>query len=214
MNRTILNPKQIELATVQVDCGGKSGTAFFVATDGDKQILLTSEHNLPEGQPVKLYLNNTEVEAEILERISDRDVAILELKNQSVPIIPDLPLKKIEIPYNEHWETYGFPTQRVNSGGRYTGNISRTNDGTIWDVDLECEQYNNLEQFDGLSGSPLVMNGYVVGVIGYDTVGTLGATSISSITEILNQHHIIVTIDKGHSIPDSIESDISDTTPN
>ncbi|WP_099372146.1 serine protease [Sphingobacterium sp. 1.A.5] len=214
MSQKILNPKQIETATVQVTCGNKSGTTFFVVTEGDKQILLTSEHNLPEGQPVKLYLNDEEVEAEILERISDRDVAILELKNQSATIIPGLPLKKIEIPYNENWETYGFPTQRVNSGGRYTGNVSRTNEGTKWDVDLECEQYSNIKQFDGLSGAPLVMNGHVVGVIGYDTVGTLGATSISSITEILNKHHIIVTIDKGHSIPDSIESDISDTTPN
>jgi len=214
MNRTILNPKQIEVATMPINCGGKSGTAFFVAADGDKQILLTSEHNLPEGQQIILYLNETEVEAEILERISDRDVAILELKNEPTSIISTLPLKNIEIPYNEHWETYGFPLQRVSSGGRYTGNVSRTNDDTKWDVDLECEQYNNLKQFEGLSGSPLVMNGYVVGVIGYDTVGTLGATSISRIAEILNKHHIIVNIDKGHSIPESIESDISDTTPN
>ncbi len=214
MSRKILNPKQIEIATVQIDCGKNSGTAFFVATDIGKQILLTSEHNLPEGQPVKLYLNDEEVEAEILERISDRDVAILGLKNQSETTITGLPLKKMEIPYNENWETFGFPTQRINSGGRYSGNISRINDGTKWDVDLECEQYSNLEKFDGLSGAPLVMNGYVVGVIGYDTVGTLGATSISSITEILNKHHIMVTIDKGHAIPDSIESDISDTTPN
>ncbi|GAB3716355.1 hypothetical protein GCM10027592_57590 [Spirosoma flavus] len=214
MSQKILNPKQIERATVQVTCGNKSGTAFFVATEGDKQILLTSEHNLPEGQPVKLYLNEKEVDAEILERISDRDVAILKLKNKPATIIPALPLKKTEIPYDENWETYGFPTQRVESGGRYTGSVSRTNNGTKWDVDLECEQYNNLDQFDGLSGSPLAMNGHVVGVIGYDTVGTLGATSISSIAEILNKHHIMVTIDKGHAIPDSIESDISDTTPN
>ncbi|GAB3754843.1 S1 family peptidase [Spirosoma pomorum] len=214
MSHKILNPKQTEIATVQVTCGNKSGTAFFVATEGDKQILLTSEHNLPEGQPIKLHLNEKEVDAEILERISDRDVAILELKNKLETIIPALPLKKTEIPYNENWETYGFPTQRVESGGKYTGSVSRTNNGTKWDVDLECEQYNNLDQFDGLSGSPLVMNGHVVGVIGYDTVGTLGATSISSITEILNKHHIMVTIDKGHAIPDSIESDISDTTPN
>jgi hypothetical protein len=214
MNQKILNPKQIEVATVQVTCGNKSGTAFFVAADGDKQILLTSEHNLPEGQPVKIYLNETEVEVEILERIPDRDVAILELKNKLETIIPALPLKKTEIPYDENWETYGFPTQRVESGGRYTGSVSRTNIGTKWDVDLECEQYNNLDQFDGLSGSPLVMNGHVVGVIGYDTVGTLGATSIGSIAEILNKHHIMVTIDKAHAIPDSIESDMSDTTPN
>lgn len=214
MSQKILNSKQIETATVQVTCGNKSGTAFFVATEGDKQILLTSEHNLAEGQPVKLYLNDEEVEAEILERISDHDVAILELKNKTVTIITALPLKKTEIPYDEYWETYGFPTQRVESAGRYTGSVSRTNNGTKWDVDLECDQYKNLDQFGGLSGSPLVMNGYVVGVVGYDTVGTLGATSISSIAEILNKHHIMVTIDKGHSIPDSIESDISDTTPN
>ena len=214
MSQKILNPKQIETATVQITCGNKSGTAFFVATKRDKQILLTSEHNLREGQPVKLYLNEKEVEAEILERISDRDVAILELTNKPATIIPALPLKKTEIPYDENWETYGFPTQRVESGGRYTGSVSRTNDGTKWDVDLECEQYNNLEQFDGLSGSPLVMNGYVVGVIGYDSIGTLGATSIGSIAEILNKHHIMVTTDKGHAVPDSIESDISDTTPN
>jgi hypothetical protein len=214
MNQKILNPKQIEGATVQVICGDKSGTAFFVATERDKQILLTSDHNLPEEQPVKLNLNGQEVEAEILERISDRDVAILELKNELETIIPALPLKKIEIPYDENWETYGFPTQRVNSGGRYTGNVSRTNDGTKWDVDLECEQYSNLEQFDGLSGAPLVMNGHVVGVIGYDTVGTIGATSISSIAEVLNKHHIMVIINKGHAVPDSIESDISATTPN
>lgn len=215
MSQKILNPRQIETATLQVTCGKKWGTAFFVATEGDKQILLTSEHNLSEGQPVKLYINEKEVEADILERISDRDIAILELKNNLETIIPALPLHKIEIAYDENWETYGFPTQRVNSGGRYTGNVSRTNnDGTKWDVDLECEQYNNLDQFDGLSGSPLVINGHVVGVIGYDTVGTLGATSISSIAEILNKHHIIVTIDKVHAIPDSIENDISDTTPN
>lgn len=214
MSQKILNPKQIEIATVQVTCGNKSGTAFFVATEGDKQILLTSEHNLPEGQSVKLYLNEKEVDAEILERISDRDVAILELKNEPAIIIPALPLKKTEIPYDENWETYGFPTRRVESGGRYTGNVSRTNNGTKWDVELECEQYSNLEQFDGLSGSPLVMNGHVVGVIGYDTVGALGATSIGNIAEILNKHHIMVTTDKEHAIPDSIESDISDTTPN
>jgi hypothetical protein len=214
MIQKIINPKQIEVATVRVTCGDKSGTAFFVVTKGNKQILLTSEHNLTEGQPVKLHPNDKEVEAEILERILDRDVAILELKNKPEVIIPGLPLKKIEIPYNQNWETYGFPTQRVNSGGRYTGNISRINDGTIWDVDLECDQYGNLDQFDGLSGAPVVMNGHVVGIIGYDTVGTLGATSITSISEILNKHHIIVTIDKGHSTPDSIESDISDTTPN
>lgn len=211
----ILHPTEIEKATVRVACGNKSGTAFFIFVGNEKQILLTSEHNLPEGESVKLYIGvDEEVEAEILERIPEHDAAILISKLETINNITALPLKNIQIPYNEHWETYGFPVQRINSGGRYNGTISRINEGAKWDVDLECEQYSNLEQFDGLSGSVLIIDGFAVGVIGYDNVGTLGATSIRSIAETLVKHEIIILSNKEHSIPESIEEDISNSKPN
>lgn len=211
----ILHPKEIETATVRVECGNKFGTAFFVSVDDDKQILLTSEHILTEGTQVKLYLDDNEgIEAEVLERIEKHDVAILVTQLTSLKSITGIPLKSMQVPYNEIWETYGFPRQRINTGGRYNGTVSRINDGMKWDIDLECEQYNNLEKFDGLSGSALVIDGFAVGVIGYDNAGTLGATSIRYITEALVKHDIIIISNKEHSIPDSIEKDISNTAPN
>ena len=214
MNNKILHPKTIEEATVQIKCGDKSGTAFFVSGKQNKYILFTAEHNLTEGEPVKLWLRDSEYEADIIEKISGRDVAILELEIEANENIAFLPLKYMQIPYDELWESYGFPTIRVNSGGRFNGRVARINNGTKWDVDLECEQYNKIEQFNGLSGAPLVIEGFVVGVIGYDNVGTLGATSLESVVDVLNRRNIKVETSKEHSIPDSIESDLHGITPN
>lgn len=215
MTARILHPKEVETATVQIECGNKSGTAFFIFVDPEKQILLTSEHNLREGEPIKLYIgDDVEINAEVLERIPHHDVAVLITKLETTNNIIALPLKNIQIPYNENWETYGFPAERVTSGGRYTGTVSRINEGTKWDVDLYCEQYSNLEKFDGLSGSALIIEGFAAGVIGFDNVGTLGATSIRSIAGILATHGVIIANNNEHSIPNSIEEDISDSTPN
>lgn len=215
MTSRILHPKEIETATARVECGNKYGTAFFIFVNNEKQILLTSEHNLPEGKPVKLYVgNDIECDAKIVERIPNHDVAVLITKLETTSNIIALPLKNIEIPYNENWDTYGFPAERVTSGGRYSGTVSRINEGTKWDVDLYCIQYSNLERFDGLSGSALMIDGFAVGVIGFDNAGTLGATSIQSIAEVLVKHGIIIANNKEHSIPASIEEDISNSTPN
>ena len=211
----ILHPKEIETATVRVECGGKSGTAFFIFIDDEKQVLLTSEHNIPEAEPIKLYVGDeAEIDAQILERIPEHDVAVLLVKLDSTADITSLPLMSMQIPYNESWETYGFPAERVNSGGRYSGTVSRINAGTAWDVDLNCAEYSNLEGFAGLSGSALIIDGFAVGVIGFDNAGTLGATSIQRVVDALLQHQITIANDKDESIPDSIQEDISDTTPN
>lgn len=214
MTSRVLHPKDIEKATVRVESYDKSGTAFFIFVDNEKQILLTSHHNLPEGNLVKIYIGITEADAEVLERIPECDIAILVTKLQRTSNIAALPLKSIQLPYNEIWETYGFPAQRVNSGARYTGTVSRINEGTKWDVDLECKQYANLDDFSGISGSPLIIEGFAVGVIGYDNVGTLGATGIRKIVEVLQKYGIVVISNKEHSLPESIEEDIASSTPN
>ncbi|PQA54445.1 serine protease [Siphonobacter curvatus] len=211
----ILDPKNIESATVRITCGKKTGTAFFVFSSNERQVLLTSAHTVSEENPICIrFEDGTIINAELIEKIDSRDVALLYTNIKITDKISFLPLKNTELRYNENWESYGFPVIRVNSGGRYNGTVSRINHGTKWDVDLECSQYSNLEQFDGLSGSALIIDGFVVGVIGYDNVGTLGATSIKSISEYLIKHDIQTLINKDQSIPNSIEKDISDSTPN
>jgi hypothetical protein len=214
MTHKILHPSEIERATVRVDCGTKSGTAFFISTHDSHQVLITSNHNIPKDEGIGVWVEEMKVEGKVIKRFPDRDIALLSISLQNASNLSIIPLKSASIPYNEHWETYGFPAQRVSSGGRYTGTVSRINEGTRWDVDLDCQQYSNIRAFDGLSGSVLLIDGYGVGVIGYDNDGTLGATSIESLAERLIAEGIEIQTDKDHSIPSSIEADLANSTAN
>lgn len=213
MIETILHFKQIEVATFRLTCGSKNGTAFAVQTEKNEQFLLTAEHNLidSENEQIIIEINEKSFPASIVDRIRDKDVALIKIAKQN---ITGLPLAANEIPYNEQWETFGFTSERIFSGGRYNGTVSRINDDTKWDIDLDCRQYVNLTSFAGLSGAPLVVAGKVMGVIGYDLSGSLGATSIKSIFEILSGAGVAVKEETKGDIPASIESDISDSTKN
>lgn len=215
MTQNILHFKEIELATVSITCGTKTGTAFFINTDSDEQYLLTADHNISESdeQEINLDIKETTIPAIVIQRITSKDVAIIKI-NSSLNDILGLPLIADEIAYNEEWETFGFINERIISGGKYNGKVARVNEDTKWDIDLECEQYVNVNSFEGLSGAPLVIGSKVMGVIGYDLTGTLGATSIKSIFEVLAKNGIKAKQEIKGKIPPSIETDISDTTVN
>lgn len=207
----ILNPKTIELATVRIQCGSESGTAFFILVEGDKQILLTAEHNISKEESILVDENIT---AKLLKKIPELDIAILETNIPDISNLTSIPLQDKDVAYNENWETFGFPALRITSGGRYTGIVSRREEATKWDIDLDCKQYTKIDDFRGLSGAPLVIDGYVVGVIGHDNVSTLGASSIRSAIEILRSCNIPFAVHENPAIPHSIEADIQDTKPN
>lgn len=215
MIERILHPQEIEAATVQINSESSSSSAFFVRTTGAEKVLITCNHSLPENENINVTINESEISASIIERIPECDVALIKL-NSEVTNISFIPIKSIDIPYNQSWQSYGFPKIRVNTGGSYNGIVSRIDNSkqNAWDIDLQCDQYKDLEDFEGLSGSPLVMDGYVTGVIGYDNVGTLGATSIKRITECLERNNVLFITVNEISIPQSLESDIAKSKPN
>lgn len=215
MNK-IHNLKSIESAVFRISCGEKNGTTFLVDTEDDRQILLTSNHTLSDAENNDICIqleNGSLILASILIQIPEKDVAVIEI-NSSISNSTSLPLRSELVAYNAEWETFGFPAERINAGARFNGSISRTNEGTKWDIDLECTQYNNLADFEGLSGSPLIVGGYVAGIIGYDITGGLGATSILSIEEKLLEIDITFFKDNFNSVPISIEDELPQTTPN
>ncbi|WP_134391834.1 hypothetical protein [Flavobacterium psychrophilum] len=57
MTQNILHFKEIELATVSITCGTKTGTAFFIKTDSDEKYLLTADHNISESDVQEINLD-------------------------------------------------------------------------------------------------------------------------------------------------------------
>ncbi|MES2063554.1 MAG: serine protease [Bacteroidota bacterium] len=213
----ILHPREIEAATIKIFAAGKVGTAFFVnAVDGDL-LLLTADHNLPEDEQSAVTISLTggiELPVAIVKRLPQKDIALLKLSGPA-PEIKGLPIAASAIAYSSDWESFGFPAERIQSGGRYHGKVSRINTETKWDVDLDCSQYGILTDFGGLSGAPLVIDGLAVGVIGYDLAGTLGATSLAAVAELLGTEQLAWCPEHDvHAIPESIKEDISQAAAN
>ncbi len=216
----IIHPKEVESATVKIKSGNKSGTAFFITTIAKENFLLTAEHNIPEDGVTEIIVSGlhpnlaTELSAIIVKKIPEKDVALLRLL-EPITEIEGLPLAATPIAYDQDWESFGFPAERPQTGGRYNGKVSRINTGTKWDIDLNCVQYGNLSDFAGLSGAPLVIGGLVCGIIGYDLSGTLGATSLTAVFDLLNDTAIHwYSGDDAYAIPDSISEESKQTTPN
>jgi hypothetical protein len=213
----ILHPQEIATATVKIETDGKVGTAFFVNSADGELLLLTAEHNLAEFEQTDVTIvlpGAIKLMAKVLKRIPEKDIALLKL-DASVPGIKGLPVASVAISYGAAWESCGFPAERIQTGGRYDGKVSRINSGTKWDVDLECSQYGTLTDFGGLSGAPLVIEGLVVGVIGYDLAGTLGATSLVATATQLGREQLAWFEEEDlHAIPRSIKEDITHAAAN
>ncbi|RYE56985.1 MAG: serine protease, partial [Sphingobacteriales bacterium] len=215
MIRKILSPFQIEQATVVLNCGRFSGTAFFVSNQQGRQLLITANHNLdPSLQIFIVASSGARYECSLELRIPEIDVSIIACNVSVFAEVQPLPLKVFEIPQNQRWESFGYPSIRIVSGGRFSGKVSRINHGTSWDVDLECDQYSQTGDFAGLSGAPLVVDGFVVGVMLHDNAGTLGATSISRFQEQLKDLKIEVSATSDSQIPDSLAEEIGQVTSN
>lgn len=221
MEKKILHPKEVEVATGIICCGNKTGTAFLIASNSSFPLALTSDHNLKEFAEnieitisIKINAVFTDFKASIVKRIPDKDIALLKL-NETINDIQGLPILVSDIAQNESWNTFGYPSQKVQAGGAFHGTVARINEGTKWDVDLECNQFSTINNFEGLSGSPLIIRDQVVGVIGYQLAGTIAASSIISIQDILDENRIVYEIQNLNSdIPTSIREESSDTTPN
>lgn len=219
MNR-IINNKEIEQGTAIVECGSTTGTAFCVANEDGEILLLTAYHNIEHAGDGKIEVHfNKEGELEsyevsIVESLPDKDVAILRT-NSPVTDLPSLPLVGMKMAYDATWEAFGYPAVKKTDGARINGTIARTNEGSKWDTDLNCDQYASLSSFKGMSGSALIMEGRATGVIGFDLDGSLGATSIAMIEDLLDRHKIIYQSPESEdSTPESIKEDAEDTVAN
>src|SRR5215217_5631053 len=215
----ILHSKEIENAVLEISCNGKTGTTFNVQSTDNEHLLLTAYHLVSQHvlNPVRVKIvrsgNTTEVQAVVVKYDPDQDIALLKL-TQDVSDLKPLPLAAKQLAYGSQWETFGFPAAKVEHGGRYTGTVSSTVEGSIWDSDLNCDQTNILSNFDGLSGAPLVIEGYVVGIINHQLSHSLGATTFLKCRETLNQYDLKYLDTENEAVPASIEEDISDTKPN
>lgn len=212
MNR-IINPQQIQLSTVKIIYKNEQGTGFFIT----KNIILTAYHIILDDviidDSIQIVLNDGSIQkCRVISIDEENDICLLssQFENQDY-----LPLFQSPIRMNENWETYGFPYQGEQEGLRLYGTINQLIGNEKYDFTLNCNEIDLNYNYDGLSGSAIVSDGKVIGVILKQLDDKIGGVSLSKIIDLLKNENVFVqTEDSINEIPKQFGEDIKNIVSN
>jgi hypothetical protein len=218
---TIINPKQLERATVRIVCGQERGSGFFIRED----LVMTARHVvldfIDEKKPIEIEVLNTEGKdisrfaGELVGEDFNLDVAVVKLQDHP-PEDHSLPLYAYKVRYDEAWETFGYSAAQLSVGSRYYGKVIKTNSRQVFDIEIGSDDVKKGHDHSGLSGSAMVVNGKVVGVIISQLLNDqLGVISITKLKYFLNNLDIQINEPRSFDeIPESLVEEIKKAISN
>ena len=189
----ILFPGQLQQAIAQVvatteDGSTEQGTGFLVAPT----LLLTAYHVVHNATEVLVTFlrpsgpQETRATVQKLGNPTD-DIAVLHLLDPPSGL-ESLPLSAVMPRLRTQWETQGFPQTHVLTGRPYQGIVLQRNDVIAWPLTLKVDGATPQDALMGLSGSPLVVEGQVCGMLrlqqGEDVGAMLLAPLIGELTSL------------------------------
>lgn len=189
----------------KVRCGHKDGSLFLLSST----LALTALHVLDDA--VNSH-SQIQVEFPVLkgagcinakivfpystDKSNLPDIALLELSKPILDIEP-LKLARMELTEGAEWLSFGYPFTREETGQLFKGTVAQgivKSDTYQYDIDLFCSD-PNLSDIDysatGASGSPILIGGYVVGVLTDVMPGaTIGVVTITHCQSILEKNGV------------------------
>lgn len=184
MNKTIFT------AIVRLEAGDEHGTAFFIGNN----LLLTARHVVCNAQKNHTIISvHNEYEQLGVCRVKtdfgskDLDIALLETDYES-PFSFELLNLPCDSNLHRGMTIQGFPA--LLHGSKYTVSVDGIkvgSDGVYFDVLAQINNGHPLENYKGLSGSPVInSSGSVVGVVTIQQFVRLGYTSIEKIQTLID----------------------------
>lgn len=183
---------------IKVECGTKSGTAFFVSNNR----ALTAYHNVIDSEDNEIicttnsgFQYKVKLSDKITEHYKRLDVALLVFE-ETVNIFEKLRFTDYkDIRSGTNWVSRGFPSAK----GVYGDNILLGDNNVVnqqlsslrnQKVDIELEHSKKLSTYAGYSGSPLVINNTIAGIINQELLENgeskeLTALSINHFRDLL-----------------------------
>lgn len=213
MNESIFDIKQIEKITGQIDCNNW-GTCFLVSNSVAITARHVVENDFSNNLSVK-FPNITEeiVTGKVIKEDKEFDIALIQLDKEFD--VETFPFSIHPAIRNEKWEAYGFPISKMDSGHISYGTISRTNEnGLDWDIDIQTGS-DDIESHSGMSGSALIVEGKIIGVLIKETEinRTIYAISSIKIQSFLKDNKIPISKPNA-SIPNDLINEVNEIEEN
>lgn len=191
----ILHDKQIKANIAYLKCGNSNGTAFLISSDK----AITALHCIEEynaDTPIELNFKDTIYTGELKAIPINRkmsfdnniDIVVLKLDNEILNQ-EYFKLSKELLSNQSLWKTFGYPNIESIDGMLLEGKILyEKRENNPEDYDLVVKSKETISNIEGLSGSPLIVEGKVYGVIIFDRNkrNTLGVISIKKSIQIFD----------------------------
>ena len=199
MSKTIY--EKLEINVCKILCDDNQGTGFLISNE----LILTAFHIINGCEKIKVtFYNKKELEGTLHELIDDKykelDIAILKLNN-SVDFYEEIPILDIKIKHNAKWISKGFPSFSINSGENileHIDNVVNGQNSLLNSNDIRLDFNQKLNTYQGFSGSPLIIDNSIVGIIKDEqlergSAKELKALSIQYFKDLLICLNIVVT---------------------
>jgi DNA polymerase III delta prime subunit len=200
-----------ERLIVQIICDKEVGTAFYVASD----LLLTAYHTISsfkeDGNNIIKDIQDGELRFELVNNYIDFDISVLKVTGRSSKGYYGLQAHHNRI--GEACVSFGYPDKLSNSGLRLNGEITQKIFDSPADYRLSTKDVDDLYNYQGMSGAPVLIDNKVIGIIIEQAGNQLSIISTEKLAGILTD----VEIDKDiriDTIPVSIAKDIETVRPN
>jgi hypothetical protein len=215
MSKTIYDKLTINVCKISCDDG--DGTGFLISND----LVLTAFHVVNNSEQLIVKPNNSscEIISELHELITDKykslDIAVLKLQ-ESVDFYENISFTDIVIPHNKKWISRGYPQFSANLGENileHPDNIVQEQNTLHMMNDIRLDFNKKLDTYQGFSGSPLIIDDLIVGIIKDElleqgTAKELRGLSTKYFRDLLEQLGVSIINKTNPTIPRTITNNI------
>lgn len=200
---------RVEKCVVRIECVNKLdrsdkelGSGFFI----DKNIIATARHVIRKyfDEPTKYDIYITPIKAgvdkdiKVIKTIGNDNnyISVLEIEESVECVDPIKFTLGYEIERGDEYFSFGYPIGKNTLGHTLEGKVSTTiNSSQSRNIDYEIEISNQrLKIFEGLSGSPIIINNMLIGIIQIESkvngeAVSLGMSSINIIKDYIDNRY-------------------------